>query len=168
VAKFAHRNTKGVHTMKQPTEAAHWAVSEALAVAYTEFTQRFGAELLLQAFEALTLRPMETMATHRTLDRHMGNYISSVLDARGDGLTEWLTNARADRDQDAMLLDIGVRWWLARDDLARKPAGTRVPCEYAPGSTDHVSLQLLTQMLHRGSAPDTNPPAAGPARGTRG
>lgn len=155
--------------MKATQPQDTWSVPEALAVAYTEFAQRFGAELLHQAFEALTLDPKQTMHAHRALDRDMGNYISSVLDARGAALVEWLANARADRSQDAMLLDIGVRWWRARDDLARQPHGTRVPCTYAPGSTSlHSGLQLLTQMLYRGSAPDTEPPAAGPVRGTRG
>ena len=155
--------------MKTNAAPDTWSVPEALAVAYTEFTQRFGAELLHQAFATLTLKPEQTMQAHRTLDSDMGNYISSVLDARGAGLVEWLTTARADRSQDAMLLDIGVRWWRARDDLARKAHGTRVPCEYAPGSTSlHSGLQLLIQMLHRGSAPDTTPPAAGPVRVNRG
>lgn len=155
--------------MKTTAVPDTWSVPEALAVAYTEFTQRFGADLLHQAFAALTLQPEQTMQAHRALDRDMGNYISHVLDARDAGLLEWLANARADRSQDAMLLDIGVRWWRARDDLARQPHGTRVPCTYALGSTSlHSGLQLLVQMLHRGSAPDTTPPAAGPARATHG
>lgn len=152
----------------QASQATSWTVPEALAVAYTEFTRRFGADLLAQAFAALTLQPVKTMQAHRALDRDMGDYISSVLDAHGAALQEWLANARADREQDAMLQDIGVRWWRARDDLARKPAGTRVPCTYAPGSTSlHSGLQLLIQMLHRGSAPDTTPPAVDPARVSR-
>ncbi|MDD5028496.1 MAG: hypothetical protein PHH58_03185 [Rhodoferax sp.] len=154
--------------MKHPTDPSSWNIQEALAVAYSEFTQRFGADLLHQAFVALTLHSAQTMQAHRALDADMGNYISSVLDARGAGLTEWLTNARADRDQDAMLLDIGVRWWRARDDLARQPQGTRVPCTYAPGATSlHSGLQLLAQMLYRGSAPDTAPPAISQTPTTR-
>lgn len=154
--------------MKTTPVPATWSVPEALAVAYAEFTQRFGADLLHHAFESLTLRPEKTMQAHHALDRDMGNYISSVLDARGAGLVEWLANARADSSQDAMLLDIGVRWWRARDDLARQPHGARVPCTSAPGSTSlHSGPQLLTQMLYRGSAPDTVPAAAGHTRVTR-
>ncbi len=154
--------------MKATPAPATWSVPEALALAYTEFTQRFGTELLHQAFEALTLEPERTMQAHRALDSDMGNYISSVLDARGAGLVEWLANARADRSQDAMLLDIAVRWWRARDDLAGQPKGTRVACTYAPGSTSlHSGLQLLVQMLHRGSAPDRTLPAGGPAHTPR-
>jgi hypothetical protein len=154
--------------MQTNTPTQSWTVPEALAVAYREFTQRFGADLLHQAFEALTLQSAKTMQAHRALDADMGDYISSVLDARGAGLAEWLANARADRTQDAMLQDIGVRWWHARDDLARQPEGTRVPCTYAPGFTSlHSGLQLLAQMLYRGSAPDRTLPLTPPARGTR-
>lgn len=155
--------------MKTIETPESWTIPEALAVAYAEFTQRFGADLLPKAFEALTLRPTQTLQVHQALDRDMGNYISSVMDARGAALIEWLAHARTDRDQDAMLLDIGVRWWRARDDLARKPVGTRVPCTYAPDSTSlHSGLQLLVQMLHRGSSPDTSPPEGVQAHATRG
>ena len=153
--------------MKTTATAESWTIPETLAVAYTEFTQRFGVDLLPKAFEALTLRPAETMQAHRALSRDMGNYISSALDARGAGLEEWMASARADSDQDAMLLDIAVRWWLARDALARHPSGTRVPCIYVPGLTSHSGHQLLLQMLHRGNAPDTNQPAGGPAQTSR-
>lgn len=154
--------------MQSNTPTQSWTVPEALAVAYREFTQRFGADLLHQAFEALTLHGTHTMQVHHALDADMGNYLSSVLDARGAGLTEWLANARADRTQDAMLLDIAVRWWRARDDLAREPAGTLVPCTYEPGATGlHSGHQLLSQMLYRASAPDTAPHSTAPVRGTR-
>lgn len=154
--------------MKTTATPATWSVPEALAVAYTAFTQRFGAELLHQAFEALTLDPQQTMEDQRDLARDLGQYLGHALNAQGAGLVIWMANAKSRPDNAALLLHCGVRWWLARDDLARKPPGTRVPCEYGPGSKEHSALQLLAEMLYRASAPDTTPPVAGPARGTRG
>ena len=40
--------------MQTPTQATSWSIAEALAVAYTAFAQRFGADLLHAAFDALT------------------------------------------------------------------------------------------------------------------
>lgn len=132
-----------------------WSIAEALAVTYTAFTQRFGADLLHQAFEALTTRPEDTMAEHQILGRDLGQYLGHALNAQGANLVIWMANAKSRPDNAALLLHCAVRWWLARDDLLRKPSGTRVPCVYAEGSSDHCTLQLLTQMLYRGSAPDT-------------
>ena len=138
-----------------------WSIAEALAVAYTAFTQRFGADLLHQAFEALTTRPEDTMAEHQALARDLGQYLGHALNAQGVNLVIWMANAKSRPDNAALLLHCAVRWWLARDDLLRKPSGTRVPCVYAEGSSDHCTLQLLSQMLYRGSAPDTVPAAGG-------
>lgn len=74
---------------------------------------------------------------------------------KGSGLDLWVAKARSDPDQAELLTLIGVRWLLARDDLLTRPAQSRVPCSYSEGLTDHVSLQLLSQMLYRGRAPYT-------------
>lgn len=144
-----------------------WSVPEALAVAYTAFTQRFGADLLWQAFEVLTTKRKDTMAEHKALERDLGQYLGHALNAQGADLVIWMANAKSRADNAELLLHCAVRWWLARDDLLRKPSGTCVPCVYAEGATDHVALQLLTQMLYRGSAPDTVPVEADQTPQTR-
>lgn len=154
--------------MKITATPQSWSIPEALAVAYTEFTQRFGAELLYQAFEALTLQPEQTRTEHLVLGRELDKYLAYPLNTHGTELVAWMASAKGKPDNAALLLHCGVRWWRARDDLARKPNGTRVPCEYAPGSKNHSGLQLLAEMLYRGSAPDTKPPAAGQTPRTRG
>lgn len=166
-AQFGHRSTNGSNQMGINTAAQSWSISEALSEAYRAFAQRFGADLLWQAFEALTTKREDTMAAHQALERDLDQYLWHALNAQGANLVIWMANARSKPDNADLLLHCAVRWWLARDDLHRKPAGTRVPCEYAPGSTDHSALQLLTQALYRGSAPDTEPPAAGPAPRTQ-
>jgi hypothetical protein len=154
--------------MKTTATPATWSVPEALAVAYTAFTQRFGAELLWQAFEELTLEPEQTMQDHHDLERDLDQYLGHALNAQGAGLVIWMANAKSKPDNAALLTHCAVRWWRARDDLARQPQGMRVPCEYAPGSKDHSALQLLRQMLYRGSAPDTVPGSTGKTPRPRG
>lgn len=146
--------------MKTTAAPATWSVPEALAVAYTEFTQRFGAELLHQAFEALTLRRAQTMQVHRALARELDQYLVYPLNTHGAELVHWMASAKGTPDNADLLLHCGVRWWQAREDLLRKPAGTRV--------RNHSDLQVLAEMLYRGSAPDTEPPAAGQTPMTRG
>ena len=154
--------------MKTNPAAQSWSAPEALAAAYTEFTLRFGADLLHQAFEALTLQPEKTKNDHKAIEDELGTYLAYPLNTHGAGLVIWMANAKSKPDNAALLLHCAVRWWLARDDLLRKPSGTRVPCVYAEGSKDHSALQLLTQMLYRGSAPDTEPPAAAQTPRTQG
>ena len=151
----------------QTTTKPSWTVPEALSVAYKAFAARFGADLLHQAFEALTLHPKQTMAMHRALRADMVTYLDYALDVRGAGLVVWMANARADLDQAPMLLDCAVRWWCARDAMLRLPLNTRVPCIYMEGLTAHSDLQLLEQMLRRASAPDTEPSSERTARGIR-
>jgi len=153
--------------MKTNPVTPTWSVPEALSVAYTAFTQRFGTDLLWQAFEALTTKRENTMAEHKALERDLGQYLGHALNAQGANLVIWMANAKSNPDNADLLTHCAVRWWLARDDLLRKPSGTRVPCVYTEGSTDHVALQLLTQMLYRGSAPDTEPPAVAQTPRTR-
>jgi len=154
--------------MPNHTETTSWTVPEALGVAFQSFTQRFGADLLWQGFEALTTKREHTMAVHQALERDLDQYLGHALNAQGANLVIWMANARSKPDNAELLKHCAVRWWLARDDLLRKPAGTRVPCVYAEGATDHVALQVLTQMLYRGSAPDTEPPVTGQTPRTRG
>lgn len=154
--------------MKTTATPATWSVPEALAVAYTAFTQRFGLELLWQAFEELTLEPEQTIQDHHDLERDLDQYLGHALNAQGAGLVIWMANAKSKPDNAALLTHCAVRWWRARDDLARQPQGMRVPCKYAHGSTDHNAHQLLAQMLYRGSAPDTETPVDGPAPRTQG
>lgn len=141
--------------MHNDTHPTSWSITQALAVAYTTFTQRFGADLLHAAFAALTAEPDVTQAEHHALAAELGLYLSHALNGRGASQVVWMGNARADPSQARLLLHMGVRWWRARDSLLACPAGTRVPCVYADGLADHLSLQLLGQMLHRGAAPDT-------------
>ena len=141
--------------MNPETHPTSWSIAQALAVSFAAFTQRFGADLLWQAFEALTTEPERTMAAHMGLETAIDQYLPHALQAAGANLVIWMANAKSRPDNAALLLHCAVRWWLARDDLLRKPSGTRVPCVYAEGSSDHCTLQLLTQMLYRGSAPDT-------------
>lgn len=154
--------------MPNHSEATGWTIPDALAVAFQAFTQRFGADLLWLAFEALTIKREDTMAEHQALERDLDQYLGHALNAQGANLVIWMANARSKPDNAELLLHCAVRWWRARDDLVRMPGGTRVPCVYAEGATDHVALQLLMQMLYRGSAPDTEPPATGPAPRTQG
>lgn len=135
--------------------SASWSIHEAIAVAYDAFTARLGADLLWRAFEALTQRHAETVTVNQRRDAELGRYINHIVASEGAALREWLANARADPEQAALLLHVGVRWWRARDDLLARPAGTRVRRAYAEGCAAHVSLQLLSQMLYRGRAPDT-------------
>lgn len=132
-----------------------WSIAQALAVSFAAFTQRFGADLLWQAFEALTTEPERTMAAHMELEPAIDQYLPHALQAAGANLVIWMANARVDPQQAQLLLHCAVRWWRARDDLLTRPAKARVPCVYAEGLSDHVSLQLLNQMLYRGAAPYT-------------
>lgn len=153
--------------MKTTAAPESWTIPEALAVAYAEFTQRFGVELLWQAFEALTTKPAATLQEHQELADELDQYLGHALNAQGADLVIWMANAKSRPDNAALLLHCGVRWWRARDALANQPKGSRVPCVYAEGITEHVALQLLSQLLYRGSAPDTVPGAGGPAPRTR-
>lgn len=134
----------------------HWTITEALGVAYEAFSTRFGPEALAAAFEALTLEPQATRLENRRLGRDLDQYISHAIGVFGREQVTWLSNALADPDQAALLMHAGVRWWLARDDLLRKPPSALVRKQYAEGMKAHFSLQLLGQMLHRGAAPDTD------------
>ena len=141
--------------MNPETHPTSWSIAQALAVSFAAFTQRFGAALLWQAFEALTTEPERTMAAHMGLETAIDQYLPHALQAAGANLVIWMANARADPQQAQLLLHCAVRWWRARDDLLARPAKSRVPCVYAEGLSDHVSLQLLNQMLYRGAAPYT-------------
>jgi len=137
-------------------DADSWSVPQALVVAYEAFTQRFGADLLWQAFEALTVQHRATLREHAALDRDLGQYLDHALTARGAELVVLLANSRSEPQAALLLLHCGVRWWRARDDLLRRSGPkVRVPKVYAEGMNEHVSLQLLSQMLYRGAAPDT-------------
>lgn len=134
---------------------ATWSIAEALAVAYQAFGDRFGPDVLDRAFAALTMHHEDTLAAHRAIAPQLGGYISQALSAQGASLVIWMANAQSDPEQADLLLHCGVRWWLARDAMVRLAPGSRVLCVYADGLTEHVSLQLLAQMLHRGAAPET-------------
>lgn len=138
------------------SRTTHWTIPEALAAAYQAFSTRFGQDALAQAFEALTMAPQATKLENRRIGRTLDQYISHAINVHGREQVTWLSSALADADQAPLLLHAGVRWWLARDDLLRKPPGTLVPKQYMEGLKDHVSLQLLGQMLYRGAAPDTD------------
>lgn len=148
--------------MTYTTQPASWTVTQAVAIAYTAFAERFGADLLHGAFAALTTQPEATMTQQRALGAELDSYISHAM----TGGSAWMDTARADPKQASLLLHLGVRWWLARDAMLHLPTGTLVPCQYAEGLTDHVSLQLLGQMLHRGGSPDTAHSSSGKARQT--
>lgn len=135
--------------------AGSWSIHEAVAVSYQAFVEHFGADLLWRAFDALTSKRDATLAKQGQLDYGLGKYLQYPLSKDGDELTSWMKAARADSEQADLLLHIGVRWWLSRDDLLSRPAHSRVPCEYAPGSTYPARIQLLTQMLYRGRASET-------------
>ena len=143
-----------MHTDTQTTPHS-WGIHEALAVAFTAFTERFGEDTLWHAFEALTLRREATLAQHAELADELERYLQHPLNMRGSELDLWVAKARADTEQALLLVHAGVRWWQARDDLLSRPAHARVPRVYAEGMSEHVSLQLLKQMLYRGRAPYT-------------
>ena len=138
------------------SKTTHWTIPEALAAAYQAFGTRFGQEALASAFEALTMKPEATRLENRRLRRTLDQYIGHAINVQGREQVTWLSNALADPSQAPLLLHAGVRWWMARDDLLRKSPGTLVPKQYMEGLKDHVSLQLLAQMLYRGAAPDTD------------
>lgn len=143
-----------MHTIPQDTMRS-WSLHEALAVAFTAFTERFGEDTLWLAFEALTLRREATLAQNAEIADELERYLQHPLSKRGSELDLWVAKARKAEDQTPLLVHAGVRWWQARDDLLTRPAHARVPQVYAEGMTDHVSLQLLKQMLYRGRAPYT-------------
>lgn len=132
-----------------------WSIHEALAVAYEEFTTRFGADLLWPAFDMLARDRDGTLAAHESVEAELDQYLGHALNKKGSTGDLWISSARADEGQLVLLLHAAVRWWCARDDLLSRPAQSRVPCEYAEGESAHVNLQLLTQMLYRGRAPYT-------------
>ncbi|WP_087863754.1 hypothetical protein [Comamonas thiooxydans] len=132
-----------------------WSIHEALAVAFTAFTERFGADVLWRAFEELTQRREATLAQHAELTDELEDLLQRLLNQRGSELDLRVAKARTEADEAWLLLHAGVRWWQARDDLLSRPAHARVPHIYAEGMTDHVSLQLLKQVLYRGRAPYT-------------
>ena len=143
-----------MHTIPHGTQHS-WSLHEALAVAFSAFTERFGQDTLWRAFEALTLRREATLAQHAELADELERYLQYPLNMRGSELDLWVAKARADTEQALLLVHAGVRWWQARDDLLSRPAHARVPRVYAEGMSEHVSLQLLKQMLYRGRAPYT-------------
>jgi len=136
-------------------ERENWSIHEAVAVSHAVFVRRFGEDVLWMAFNALTSQRDATLAEHARLERDIDKYLQYTLHSEGGALAPWLTGARDDPETVNLLLHIGVRWWLARDDLLSRPARSRVPCVYAQGLKEHVSLQLLAQMLYRGRAPYT-------------
>ena len=143
-----------MHTIPQGTQHS-WSLHEALAVGFSAFTERFGQDVLLHAFEALTLHREATLAQNTEMADELERYLQHPLNLRGSELDLWMAKARKAEDQTLLLVHAGVRWWLARDDLLSRPAHARVPHVYAEGMSDHVSLQLLKQMLYRGRAPYT-------------
>lgn len=132
-----------------------WSIHEALAVAFTAFTERFGEDMLLRSLEELTLRREATLAQNAEMADELEKYLQHPLNKRGSELDLWVAKARKSEDQVPLLVHAGVRWWLARDDLLTRLAHARVPYVFAEGEADHVSLQLLKQMLYRGRAPYT-------------
>lgn len=132
-----------------------WSIHEAIAVAFTEFSERFGEDVLWRAFAELTQHRETIMAQQAELGGELDSYLQYPLNKFGSELDLWMAKARADDEQAWLLVHAGVRWWLARDDLLSRPAQSRVPCSYAEGETVHVNLQLLKQMLYRGAAPYT-------------
>lgn len=143
-----------MHTIPHGTQHS-WSLHEALAVAFTAFTERFGQDTLWRAFEALTLRREATLAQHAELVHELGRWLQYPLELGGSELETWMANARADADQEPLLVHAGVRWWQARDELLSRPAHARVTFVRKEWTLDHVSLQLLKQMLYRGHAPNT-------------
>lgn len=141
--------------MSEIEEPTSWSIHEAIAVAYEAFVIRFGADVLATAFEALCRDYEEAKAAALDTEEEIGDYLQYPLSMKGSGLDLWVAKARSDPDQAELLTLIGVRWLLARDDLLTRPAHSRVPCSYSEGLADHVSLQLLSQMLYRGRAPYT-------------
>jgi hypothetical protein len=144
--------------MLNADSAGTWSIEEALAVSYDAFVARLGADLLWRAFEAMTRHPQEFLAEHRRLKKDIDKYLGWPLRLEGLELAEWMANARRRDGCPSLLTHIGARWWRAREALLVLPPGTRVPCVYSEGSQDHVSRQLLAQMLYRGAAPDTTRP----------
>lgn len=132
-----------------------WSIHEALAIAFEEFTTRFGADLLWSAFELLAHDRDGTLAVHMQIEAELDQYLGHALNQIGSAGDVWISSARADDAQVVLLLHAAVRWWRARDDLLNRPAQSRVPCQYAEGESAHVNLQLLSQMLYRGRAPYT-------------
>ena len=137
-------------------EPDSWSIHEALNVAFHEFAVRFGPDLLWKAFGALTRDYEGVMAEHHRAQVDIDQYLRHPLVKNGSDLDLWISAARADADQAALLLHVAVRWWRARDDLLSRPAHARVPWSLGQdGMKGQVSLQLLAQMLYRGRAPYT-------------
>ncbi len=132
-----------------------WSVHEAIAVSFRAFSRRYGEDLLWSAFGMLTRNRRETLKEHVRLEKDINDFIQYPISSEGKALREFMTTAKADEYGLQMLRHMGIRWWLARDDLLSFPPQARVPRVYCEGFTDHVSLQLLDQMLWRGAAPDT-------------
>lgn len=132
-----------------------WSIHEALEAGYEAFIGQFGSAILWRAFDVLTRQRAITLRHQKQLERDVDKYLQYPLHLSGQELESWMEQARADPDQDVLLLQVGVRWWLARDDLLNRPAHSRVPCVYADGLDVPVRIQLLSQLLYRGRAPYT-------------
>ncbi|WP_141685490.1 hypothetical protein [Klebsiella pneumoniae] len=132
-----------------------WSVHEAIAVSFRAFSRRYGEDLLWSAFGMLTRDRRKAIREHALLEKDINDFIQYPIDSEGKSLREFMATAKADEHGLLMLRHMGIRWWLARDDLLSLPPQTRVPRVYCEGFTKHVSLQLLDQMLWRGAAPDT-------------
>lgn len=138
-----------------PGQPESWSIHEAIAVSFNAFGERFGEDVLWLAFAELAREREATIDELAGAEAEINQYLMQALNKKGSALDLWISTARADGEQALTLLQIGVRWWLARDDLLSRPAQSRVPCRHAQDETDHVNLQLLKQMLYRGAAPYT-------------
>lgn len=136
-------------------ERETWFVHDAIGVSFDAFVKRFGSDLLWQAFERMTRDRLATLVLHGRYAHDLDQYLGQPLEKEGADLVVWMANARLDPVQADLLILIGVRWWMARDDMLTLPPMTKIPKIYNENSSKHVSLQLLTQMLYRGAAPDS-------------
>ncbi|BBK14289.1 MULTISPECIES: hypothetical protein [Klebsiella] len=132
-----------------------WSVHEAISVSFRAFSRRYGEDLLWSAFGMLTRDRRKALREHACLEQDINSFIKYPISSEGRALREFMAKAKDDEYGLLMLRHMGIRWWLARDDLLSLPPQTRVPRVYSEGFTNHVSLQLLDQMLWRGAAPDT-------------
>lgn len=139
--------------MNDVTNKATWPIDEALAISLVTLLDRIPQRALTDAFRALEDNRKKALVQHLALKDDIKNILDHVLGSSENDRRQLLSNAAVDKDLALVFMHIGMRWWLAREDMLAQPPGTLILREYAPG-VSHYSLQLLAQMLYRGACPD--------------
>lgn len=141
------------HPTQHPDHANSWSIEEALAVSLDAFIHHCTETALLESFKALTRDRKGTLIRHSMLKKDIDKMIPFAITSGPAELVHLHAAAHKDADVALLFMHMGVRWWLARQDMLRQAPGTRIRRIHIEGLTDHESLQLLNQMLYQGACP---------------